>query len=82
MPVVDRLHCSLSISMMASGLAISVEKTTGTPRLMPIPRSRFLTALARAQLHVFDISSILTWDGSVLAPAPIEEIIGMPRWQA
>ena len=66
-----------STSMMASGLAISVEKTTGIPLFIPNPRSRLRTAFAKPQLQVFDISEILTCDGSILAPAPIEETTGI-----
>ena len=61
----------------ASGLAISVEKTTGIPLFIPNPRSRLRTAFAKPQLQVFDISEILTCDGSILAPAPIEETTGI-----
>ena len=43
-PVVVRLQASPSTSITASGLAISVENTTGIPLLTPKPRNRLRTA--------------------------------------
>lgn len=61
----------------ASGSANSVENTTGIPLLTPRGRNRFRTAFARAQLIVLEISAIRTKDGSTLAPAPMEDTMGI-----
>ena len=78
-PVVVRLHCSLSTSITASGFAISLEKTAGMPLVIPIPRKRLRTTFANAQFVVFEISATLICEGSNLAPAPIDETIGICR---
>ena len=53
------------------------KNTTGIPLLTPRGRNRFRTAFARAQLIVLEISAIRTKDGSTLAPAPMEDTMGI-----
>ena len=63
--------------MTAFMSANSVEKTTGIPFRMPRAWSRLRTARANVQLIDFEMSAMRTCAGSVFAPAPMEETIGI-----
>ena len=68
--------CSSGNGKSVTGPGFSELYTTGTPESMPERRKRRRTVRARGSSNVLQMSAIWIREGSLLAPAPIEDMIG------